>query len=253
MTIEYLTIGHGSETVIVLPDWFGGSAYLAALGHRVDTARYRYIVLDFRGYGKSRDRKGEFSIAEMAADALDVADAIGAHRFHLLGHSMGGKAAQWLAARHADRLKSAVALTPTPPIALSFDVDTRTLLEDCATSIDSRRIALNIATGSQYGQGFIDRIADISIEASDPHAYRAYLDAWSGTDIRADAGQSEFPLHVVIGARDPFVPEGVMREHVGAIFPNMRLSVIPDVGHYPFLEAPPRAATIAEAEFAANG
>ncbi len=251
--LGHLVIGDGAETVMVLPDWFGGSSYLASLGHRTDTRRYRYIVVDYRGYGRSIEQSGDYSIAEMAADTLAAADALGVGQFHLVGHSMGGKATQLLAARHGDRLKSAVALTPTPPIAIVLDEGTRGLLEDCATHLESRKVALNAATGSQYGEGFVNVLANLSWDASRPDAYRAYLDAWSGTDITPMIGTSDFPIHVVIGDRDPFVPEAAAREHIGGAFPNMRLTVIEGVGHYPLLEAPPRAAAIMEAEFAERG
>lgn len=249
MKLHYQIIGEGSQTVMVLPDWFGGGAYMAGLGHRVDGRRYRYVVVEHRGYGNARGDAGSHTLTEMADDLLAVADEVGAQTFHLLGHSMGGKAAQLLAAKHPERLKSVVAMTPTPPIALDLDSGTRALLEGCVTDIGNRRIALNAATGGQYGEGFIDVLATLSWEASDPLAFRHYLEAWCDTDIRSELGVSNFPIHVIVGDQDPFVPEAAMREFVAAAFPEMKLTVLEGVGHYPLLEVPPRAAAIMENVF----
>jgi len=52
-------------------------------------ASHTVIALDNRGIGASTLGDGPLSIEAMAADALAVADAAGATRFHLVGHSMG--------------------------------------------------------------------------------------------------------------------------------------------------------------------
>lgn len=186
----------------------------------------------------------------MAADALALADALGWSRFHLLGHSMSGKVVQLLAMAAPSRLSSAIALTPTPPIALEFDAGTRALLESCETSLDSRKNALAAATGSQYGAGFVARLAELSVQASEPRAYRAYLDAWSRTDICDRLSGSEVPLEIVIGDKDPFVPEAAMRETLMPRFAKARLTVLSGLGHYPLIEAPPRTLALFETIFA---
>ena len=50
--------------------------------------------MDYRGYGGMRDAPGSFTIDEIAADALALADHLGFARFSLVGHSMGGMAVQ---------------------------------------------------------------------------------------------------------------------------------------------------------------
>jgi pimeloyl-ACP methyl ester carboxylesterase len=73
------------------------------------------IAPDLRGFAAAAlpDGVSEYTQEHVRSDVFTIADQLGAERFHLVGHDLGGIAAWDLACRHPDRIRSlTVASTP---------------------------------------------------------------------------------------------------------------------------------------------
>ena len=76
--------------------------------------RFRLVLIDNRGFGRSDGPAGPFTVADMVRDVLAVFDAAGVHRAHLLGASLGGMVAQEFAIEHPERVGRLVLVCTTP-------------------------------------------------------------------------------------------------------------------------------------------
>ncbi len=93
--------------------WHDQVAALAAAG-------YRAVAPDQRGYSP-RARPTEpaaYAMPALVGDVIAFADALGAERFHLVGHDWGGAVAWQVAGRHPDRLHTLAAVSTPHPEAL---------------------------------------------------------------------------------------------------------------------------------------
>ena len=69
---------------------------------------YRVILYDARGHGASSVPVGDYSIAQLAHDALAILDAERVAAAHVCGISLGGLTALWLGVHAPDRVRSLV-------------------------------------------------------------------------------------------------------------------------------------------------
>src|SRR5438270_7331288 len=105
--IEYIRRGSGQPLLLVrgmagsYAIW--GEPFLGDLEHDFDI-----VAFNNRGIGESTDVPGNFSITDLADDALAVMDAVGWTRAHVMGISMGGMIAQELALKHPERVDTLV-------------------------------------------------------------------------------------------------------------------------------------------------
>lgn len=79
--------------------------------------RYRLIIPDNRGHGRSEWIRGPYDVADVADDVAGVLAALGVEQAVVFGYSMGGMVAQELAHRHPSRVsKLILAATAARPI-----------------------------------------------------------------------------------------------------------------------------------------
>lgn len=94
---------------LLLLHGFSGSAAAMSMIAEALAVRYRVICPDLPGHGGSAI-DAECSMAAVAAQLLQLLDRLSIARCVLLGYSMGGRLALYLAARHADRLQAVVTI-----------------------------------------------------------------------------------------------------------------------------------------------
>jgi len=240
MVNTFHRVGHGPHAIIVLHGWFGDAHSFAAMEAWLDGAAFTYVFMDQRGYGGMRSVDGDYTIDEVAADALALADHLGFDRFSVIGHSMGGMVAEKMALLAPQRIGKLVAVAPVPSCGVAMDEAARELFLDAADNLASRRSIIDRSTGGRLPGTWLDWKAAYSWECCDAAAFAAYFLAWSGTDFSAEvqARRVSLPMLVLVGEYDPRFDRSLMEQTYLACYPQARLEVLANAGHYPINETP---------------
>ena len=134
--ISYETSGNGSLPLVLLHGWGGSASYWREMVSQLDLAGLRVIVPSYRGHGDSDKAATGYTLDQLAKDVLAVADTAGAQRFVLVGFSMSGKFAQYIAAVHPQRVRGLVLIGPVP--ATEFSVPAEVVKAWCDAQHDRK-------------------------------------------------------------------------------------------------------------------
>jgi pimeloyl-ACP methyl ester carboxylesterase len=186
----------------------------------------------------------KYSLADMAGDAIAVLDAVGVHRAHVMGCSMGGMIVQRLAIDHPDRLLSMTSVmsrTGEPGYGESSEAALAFLLAPPAASrsayIDNQIAALKV-----YGSK-PEWLDENAIRTRAGAAYdRSFCPSGVGRQMKAvmhDGPRADqlrgvdLPALVIHGSRDTLIdPSGGRR--TAELIPGARYVEIDGMGHdYP--------------------
>jgi 3-oxoadipate enol-lactonase len=205
------------------------------------TAHFRVVRHDSRGHGQSDSPSGPYSIELLGMDVLALLDALAIPSAHICGVSTGGMVAQWLAARHPDRIRRAV-LASTAARVGSED-----LWDERAGAVASGGIAAvreqvmrRLLTDSfrKHDPGTTREIA-AALESCSPDGYAATCIALRDADFSELVADIRLPSLVVVGAEDvatPIADARWLHEHIA----GSELVVLDDASHLCNIEQPRR-------------
>ena len=233
--------GCGPRKVLVMHDWFcDHTTWNAALPYLSQDV-FTYVFVDFRGYGGSREIKGQYTLAEISSDVLALVDHLEWQTFSVVGHSLSSLVAQHLPQLTPQRIERVVAITPVSPASMQLSDEMREMSRRLALADDERRLgALVHFWGDRLSDTWIKYKAKRWRETADPDVAAAYVDVYGRTDISADAKQVKTPLLVVAAEEDaPPFRLAALQPIMRSFYPDAEFVSLPACGHYPMQEMPP--------------
>lgn len=239
--LAYRTFGTGSTSVILVHGWMVSGAVYDDLVEAIGTDGLRLVVPDLRGTGRSGSADGTYTIEQYAKDVIAVADAAGAKTFALVGHSMGGQIAQWIAATVPDRVLGAVLLCSVPASGMALPEEAQGLFRNSAQSREMQQTILGLAC-KQLSDGAREKLLDDAGTIS-PACIQGAFDSWTGASFAGLLGEIRASV-LVVGTDDPFLPQDFLRKAVASQITRASLIYLPGPGHYPSVERPRETAAI---------
>ena len=229
--------GRGEPALVFLHYW-GGSARTWRHVTAKLAPTHRTIATDHRGWGESEAPASGYALADLAADATGVVRALDLKRYVLVGHSMGGKVAQLLAARRPEGLAGLVLVAPAPPTPLALPKVARDMMAGAYDTAESVEATIDqVLAGSPLGRADREQVVSDSLRGAG-QARKAWPTATSLEDISDIVARIEVPVLVISGDKDRVDTPDALRAELLPRIPQARLQVLADVGHLSPLEAP---------------
>jgi pimeloyl-ACP methyl ester carboxylesterase len=252
VTLSYRSFGAGPTTVLLVHGWMAsGRVYddlVDALGVSKEDPRLtltrdrlRLVIPDLRGTGGSGKPDGGYSIAQYAEDVLAVADAVRADSFVIVGHSMGGQIAQWIAATRPERVRGAILLCPVPASGVALPDEARALFHGSARDRQRQSAILGLAC-KELSDAARERLLDDAAKIPEACIQQAFA-AWSSGGFSDKLGAIRAPT-LVVATDDPTLPTALLREQISSRIPRADLVYLPGPGHYVQIERPHETAAV---------
>jgi pimeloyl-ACP methyl ester carboxylesterase len=230
VTWEYVSLGEGSEVILFLHGMTG--AYDIWWQQMEDLQdEYRLISVTYPAVD---------GLEEMEQSVMAILDAEGLEQFHVVGSSLGGYFAQYLVARHPERIQSAVfantfppndilaesnktigALLPYLPEWLVMNVLSGSIRESVYPASGSSELVLAFGLEQTYG-----RMSKAQVVGR----FHCVIDPFEAPGVAALG----IPVMIIEADNDPLV-EPILREQLKQTYPLAVVHTLSGVGHFPYL------------------
>ena len=199
------------------------------------------VAFDLPGHGGTPGTDADCRWEEAAAVLVQVIGATGAERAHLVGLSVGGMIAQFLALAEPERV-CALTLIDT---AAGFSAETRAAMRARAAAVrgGGMRAVLQSTIERWFTPDTVARRPDLidrvskTLLAVDPRVHAAMWDMISELDLVSQLHRISCPTLILVGERDPSTPPAAAQgllDHIG----GARMHVVADASHMAPLEKP---------------
>ncbi len=238
-----------SEAVVFIHGNPGSAGDWAGLVGQV-AEHHRAVAFDLPDFGQTVADPGfGHTIAEYAQFVGDTLEALGIAGVHLVLHDFGGPIGLHWAKDNLGRVKSMVLIDTGLLLDYKWHRTARVWqtkgLGEALQAITTRPMFRRV-TGNAEPRGLPREFLDEMYDNYDRRTRAAILGLYrDGRKLSEDHAKlvplfaaADIPSMVIWGSGDPYLgPEQAERQKEG--FPSIEVHVLPDSGHWPFIDDPP--------------
>ena len=241
--------GDGDPLLLVPPSWWPSDTWKVVVVPSL-SQRYRTIIFDPRGTGRSSHPADGYSISQFAHDSIGLLTYLGISRCHAVGFALGGEIAQAMAIDRPD-LVATLTMAATGPGSRSLQGGRRETGENAEREIQQQGFERFIrshvenditAFGTDFYRNRPDIVAALGQalwrHQSNPENLRPHHEARRTWDTLGNAARVQVSTLILVGGDDVVdrgrsTPLGTARNLVELV-PGAELAVVPGVKHMVF-------------------
>ena len=258
-TLAYVPMGDPTGMPVVLihgytdnaRDWVPLIPYLSK--------KFRLIVVDLRGHGRSSKPDCCYTLPDFAYDIVLLLDSLGVRQADIVGHSLGSMIAQTFAESWPEHTGKVVLISSTggpprgaPPKKPQFDFAAQIRALQEPLNPDSPFMIAWWDSPTPVDPDFIRRQRRDSA-AIPLHVWLAVLDQGLGdpADLQRTLPRLKAPTLLIWGSADPIM-EPEVRTTLREALPHAQVKIFQGLGHNPFWEDPRGSAAVINAFLAGD-
>ncbi len=241
MQLNYKVAGEG-QPLIILHGFLGSLDNWQSLAKEL-SVNYKVYIIDLRNHGKS-EHADHHNYMLMENDLLEFMNEQNISSAHILGHSMGGKAAMFFAIQNPERVDKLIVVDIGPKY---YPQHHQTILS-ALTAVD----LMEISSRQEVENQLMTQLNDVGIvqwlmknlkrESGESFSWKFNLSGLTkeveniGEALREDAYFSN-PVLFIRGGKSPYILDEDL-ELITQVFPFAKLATIPKAGHWVHAEQP---------------
>lgn len=241
MQLNYKVSGEG-HPIIILHGFLGSLDNWQSLAKEL-SAQYKVFLIDLRNHGKSEHAE-HHNYMLMENDVLEFMNEQNISSAHILGHSMGGKAAMFFAVQNPERVDKLIVVDIGPKY---YPQHHQTILS-ALNSVDLMKISSRQEVESHLmaqlnDSGIVQWLTkNLKRESGESFSWKFNLTGLTkeveniGEALREDAYFSN-PVLFIRGGKSPYISDEDI-DLITSVFPFAKLATIPQAGHWVHAEQP---------------
>ncbi len=238
--IHYALSGDNSLPALVLSTSLGTNFSIWDTQVPEFEKHFRLLRYDMRGHGQSSVPPPPYSVPELAAEVLSLADFLSIDRFHLCGLSIGGMIGMSLALQSPARLQKLVLCSTSAKIGTAEYWNTRIEtvrtqgMKEIARITPSRWFTTNFQNSSPQVVATVAR----TVASLNPEGYIGGCCAVRDFDARTTVSNIHVPVLVISATHDPAAPPSD-GHFLAELIPGARYAEM-NASHISIMEDPQR-------------
>jgi 3-oxoadipate enol-lactonase len=233
--IHYALSGNPLHPALILSNSLGTNFSMWDAQAPAFEQQFHLVRYDMRGHGQSSVPPSPYSVPELAADVLALADSLNISRFHFCGLSIGGMIGMSLALNSPQRLQKLVLCSTAAKIGTQESWNTRIAtvraqgMQEIARGTGPRWFTPSFLTTSPEKVAAVLR----GVEALQPEGYIGGCSAVRDFDARNEISNIRIPTLVLSASHDLGAPPAdghFLADHIpGARYAELNASHISSI------------------------